>query len=263
MPNEPVRFDNGATYERFMGVWSQTAGETFLAWLAPKPGGRWLDVGCGNGAFTELLATRCAPAAIDGIDPAEGMLAFARKRPVAQLANFQVGDAMALPYGAAAFDVAVMPLVIFFVPEPAKGVTEMVRVTAPGGLVAAYAWDMPGGGFPYENLREALRVAGVPVPREPSPEASRLEVLQELWTKAGLEAVETRVIDVQRTYAGFDDYWTIILGSPSMGATIAKMSPADVAQLQARLRASLPAPDAKGHIICTARAHAVKGRVRR
>ena len=263
MPNETVRFDNGATYERFMGVWSRSAGEIFLDWLAPQPGRRWLDVGCGNGAFTELLAARCAPAALDGIDPAEGMLAFARTRPVAALARFQTGDAMALPFGDGTFDAAVMPLVIFFVPDPAKGVAEMVRVTAPGGMVTAYAWDMLGGGFPYENLRTALRAAGVPVPKEPSPEASRLEVMHELWTKAGLEAVQTRVITVQRTFANFDDYWTTVMGSPSMGATMAKMPPADLAQLQAQLRSSLPAADAAGRITCRARAHAVKGRVRR
>ena len=46
---------------------------------------------------------------------------------------------MALPYTDDQFDEAVMPLVIFFVPEPAKGVSEMVRVVAPGGVVAAYA----------------------------------------------------------------------------------------------------------------------------
>lgn len=263
MPAEPVRFDNGATYERFMGVWSQSAGEIFLDWLAPKTDLRWLDVGCGNGAFTELLASHCAPAAIDGIDPAEGMLAFARTRPVARLARFHVGDAMALPFGAAAFDAAVMPLVIFFVPVPAQGVAEMVRVTAPGGTVAAYAWDMPGGGFPYENLRTALRAAGVTVPREPNPEASRLEVMNALWTGAGLEAVATRVITVQRTYASFDDYWATVLGSPSMGALIAKLPPAELAQLQARLRDSLPPADAAGRITCSARAHAVQGRVRR
>ena len=263
MPNETVRFDNGATYERFMGVWSRSAGEIFLDWLAPQPGRRWLDVGCGNGAFTELLAARCAPAAIDGIDPAEGMLAFARTRPVASLARFQTGDAMALPFGDGTFDAAVMPLVIFFVPDPAKGVAEMVRVTAPGGMVTAYAWDMLGGGFPYENLRTALRAAGVPVPKEPSPEASRLEVMHELWTKAGLEAVATRVITVQRTFANFDDYWTTVMGSPSSGTTLAKMPPADLAQLQAQLRSSLPAADAAGRITCSARAHAAKGRVPR
>ena len=55
---------------------------------------------------------------------------------------------MALPFQDNSFDLAVMALVIFFVPDPAKGVAEMVRVVSPGGTVAAYAWDMAGGGFP-------------------------------------------------------------------------------------------------------------------
>jgi ubiquinone/menaquinone biosynthesis C-methylase UbiE len=120
-----IRFDDGAGYERYMGKWSQLAGDTFLDWLAPAPGLRWLDVGCGNGAFTETLVERCAPASVDGIDPAAGQLAYARARPAARIAQFHQGDAMALPFPDDTFDVAVMPLVIFFVPEPAEGVAEM------------------------------------------------------------------------------------------------------------------------------------------
>ena len=60
MTNE-IRFDDGAAYERFMGKWSQLAGETFLDWLSPEPGLRWLNVGCGNGTFTEMIVERCAP----------------------------------------------------------------------------------------------------------------------------------------------------------------------------------------------------------
>ncbi len=260
MQNNTIRFDNGAAYERYMGVWSQLAGETFLDWLAPKAGLRWLDVGCGNGAFTELLAARCAPASLEGIDPAEGQLAFARTRPVARLARFTLGDAMALPFGDAAFGAAVMPLVIFFVPDPTKGVAEMVRVVGPGGSVSAYAWDMVGGGFPYELLHAELRALGLVVPVPPSSDASRLEALRSLWTGAGLQAVETRVITVQRTFASFDDYWTTVLGAPSAGATLAKMPPADLARLQARMRELLPA-DASGRITYQARANAVKGNV--
>jgi len=126
------RFDDGAAYERMMGNWSRLAGEIFLDWLAPLSGLRWIDIGCGNGAFTELLVERCAVAEVQGIDPSEGQLAFARARPAARVAEFRQGDAMALPFSEDRFDVAVMALVIFFVPDPAKGVAEMVRVFLSG-----------------------------------------------------------------------------------------------------------------------------------
>ncbi len=261
MTTAQIRFDDGAAYERYMGKWSELAGEAFLAWLAPAAGVRWLDVGCGSGAFTELFVARCAPESVAGIDPSEAQLAYARARQALRGAELRQGDAMALPFGRGTFDVAVMPLVIFFVPEPAKGVGEMVRVTCPGGLVAAYAWDMEGGGFPYETLRTEIRASGVAVPDAPSPGASRLEAMRELWMGAGLDAVETHAIIVRRTFADFDDYWATILGAPSMGSGIAAMTPADRDALQIRMRERLPTHD-DGRIACSARANAVKGRVR-
>lgn len=260
MADQTIRFDDGAAYERFMGKWSQLAGETFLDWLAPEPGLRWLDVGCGNGAFTEMLVERCAPVSVQGIDPSEGQLAFARTRPASCVAQFRQGDAMAQPFTDDAFDVAVMPLVIFFVPDPAKGVAEMVRVVCPGGAVTAYAWDMYGGGFPYEVLQVEMRALGITVPLPPSSGASRIDAMRDLWTDAGLHAVETREITVQRTFAGFYDYWTTILMGPNVGPKAAAMASEDLALLKARVRERLPA-DAMGRITYSARANAVKGRV--
>ncbi|MBD0320687.1 MAG: methyltransferase domain-containing protein [Gemmatimonadetes bacterium] len=259
---DQIRFDDGAAYERYMGVWSQLVGEAFLAWLAPEPGLRWLDVGCGNGAFTEMIVERCAPASVDGIDPSEGQLAYARARPSTRAARFHQGDAMALPFSDAAFDAAVMPLVIFFVPEPARGVAEMARVVAPGGIVTAYAWDVDGGGFPYAALQDEVRALGHPVPSPPSPDASRIEVMRGLWSAAGLIGVETREITVERTFADFDDYWATILGGPSVRPSLAAMPPEDVAHLRERMRALHPA-GADGRITYSARANAVKGRVPR
>ncbi len=259
---EPIRFDDGAAYERYMGLWSQRAGETFLDWLAPAPGLRWLDVGCGNGAFTELLVDRCAPGSVHGIDPSEAQVAFARARPAVRGAQFRLGDAMALPFPDHAFDAAVMPLVIFFVPEPAQGVAEMARVVCPGGVVSAYAWDMLGGGFPYETVLAEMRGLNLPVPMPPSPDASRLDAMQVLWRGAGLDAVETRAISVERTFADFDDYWATVLMAPSVGGQLRAMPPAEEARLQTRVRARLSA-EGTGCITCRARAHAVQGRVPR
>src|SRR5215475_9271530 len=131
MAGTQMRFDDGAGYERYMGNWSQRVGSVFLDWLAAPSGLKWIDVGCGNGAFTELLVERCAPTLVNGIDPSEAQLDFARKRPAARQAKFDLGDAMALPFPTDAFDVATMALVIPFVPEPIKGVAEMTRVVRP------------------------------------------------------------------------------------------------------------------------------------
>lgn len=256
-----IRFDDGATYERYMGAWSQLVGAAFLDWLAAPAALRWLDVGCGSGAFTEMLVERCAPAAVHGIDPSEAQLAYARTRPASHAAEFRQGDAMALPYPEDTFDAAVMPLVIFFLSEPAAGVAEMARVVRPGGTVAAYSWDMSGGGFPYAPVQAELRALDLDVPLPPSSEASRIDVLTELWTGAGLDAVETHEFDVRRTFADFDDYWATILGGPSVGRQLAALPSGEIASFRARLRDRLPPADAAGRITASARANAVRGRV--
>lgn len=255
-----IHFNDGAAYERYMGRWSQLAGEAFLDWLAPESGLRWLDVGCGNGAFTEMLVEQCAPVSVHGIDPSEGQLAYARSRPASRLAQFHQGDAMAQPFPDDSFDMAVMPLVIFFVPDPARGVAEMARVVCLGGTVASYSWDMKDGGFPYAVLQAEMRAMGIAVPAPPNPDASRIDVLRDLWAGAGLEAVETREITVQRTFDDFDDYWTTVLGGPSVGPQLAALGSEDTEVLKARMRALLPA-DATGRITYSARANAIKGRV--
>jgi len=255
-----IRFEDGAGYEQMMGVWSRLVGEVFLPWLAPPPGQRWIDVGCGNGAFTELLVERCAPAAVEGIDPSEGQLAFARTRPAARLAKFTIGDAMALPFPAASFDMAVMALVLVFVPDPRKGVEEMVRVVRPGGTVATYMWDMLGGGFPLDPIILDMRAMGLSPTRPPQMEASRTQALRDLWNAAGLADVETREITVSRTFESFDAFWSAKQKSPSIGPTIAALQPRDLQTLKDRVRGRLPA-DAEGRITYAATANAIKGRV--
>ena len=119
-------------------------------------------------------------------------LLFARTKPAARGAEFLQGDAMALPFPHDRFDAAVMALVIFFVPDPAKGVAEMARVVRPGGAVATYAWDTLGGGFPWEPIQVEMRALGVTPPLPPSVGASRMGALRDLWACAGLEAIDAR-----------------------------------------------------------------------
>jgi SAM-dependent methyltransferase len=167
---------------------------------------------------------------------------------------------MSLHFPDASFDAAVMALVIFFVPDSAKGVAEMLRVVKLGGVIAAYAWDIMNGGFPFDAMQSAMREIGIPPTYPPSTEASRIEAMRELWTAAGLSSVETCEFTVNRTYDDFDDLWTTSSMTASVAPKFGAMPPADVAVLKSRLRDRSPA-DASGRITCSARVFAVKGRL--
>ncbi len=259
MAAETITFDDGEAYEDFMGKWSLLAGHAFLDWLAPARGLRWLDVGCGNGAFTELLVERCAPREVLGVDPSEEQLAFARRRLARTPASFRAGDAMALPCADGQFDAAVMALVLFFVPQPARGIAEMVRAIRPGGGACAYAWDFLGGGFPYFALQDEMARMGQQPLWPPSVEAARLEALRQSWTDAGLVDVETREIVVERTFADFDAFWTAARKGPRIAPRLSELGSTGADTLKDRLRARLAArPD--GRITIEGRANAVRGR---
>jgi SAM-dependent methyltransferase len=259
MRDATIRFDDGATYEQTVGAWSRLVGADFLDWLEPVPGSRWLDVGCGTGSFTELLVERCAPIEVHGIDPAEPQLTYARTRPAGRIALFRKGDAMALPYGRHRFDSAVMALVIFFVPDPARCVAEMVRVVRPGGTVAAYAWDIAGGGSAVEPVMVELQAIGIAPPRPPKYLAAGIEALEQMWAGCGLEDTETRQFTVQRTFADFAAYWAFASMANTVAAALRTLPDSEIDLLKLRVHARLPT-DAAGRIVQTARANAVKGR---
>ena len=166
---------------------------------------------------------------------------------------------MALPFEQQRFDAAVMALVIFFVPDPAKGVAEMARVVRPGGLVAAYAWDVLGGGFPFDPIWHETRAAGVSPLLPPNPDAGGLEALRGLWTAAGLQEVEAREIVVERAFSTFEDYWATSTITGGVRPPLEGMSVEERDKLKERVRARLPT-DAMGQVTWTARANAVKGR---
>jgi SAM-dependent methyltransferase len=259
MADPVMRFNDGAGYEQYMGIWSRLAGSTFLDWLSAPAGLHWLDVGCGNGAFTAMLYERCAPAAVTGVDPSEGQLSYARKRTDTSGATYLQGDALALPVDDGMFDAAVMALSLFFVPDPERGVSELKRATKPGALIAAYNWDIPGGGFPLAPLGREMKEMGFPATLPPSVETAKVERMRELWEGAGLTGVETRRIEVQRTFDSFEEWWSMCLLSAGSAPRIREQTLDVQAELKERLRRRLSA-DAQGRVTLGAWANAVKGR---
>jgi hypothetical protein len=84
--------------------------------------------------------------------------------------------------------------------------------------------------------------------------------MRQLWSTAGLEAIETREITISRTFADFDDFWTLNLKSARLAPIFNGMSGDELQRLKERVRERLPS-DAAGNVTCEGRANAVKGRV--
>ncbi|MGE0753034.1 MAG: class I SAM-dependent methyltransferase [Variibacter sp.] len=254
-------FKDGAAYERLMGRWSQLAGEAFLDWIAVPNGLRWLDIGCGTGVFTEELIKHGSPASVVALDPSAEQVAFARNRPGATMAEFQVGDAQALSLADNAFDIAAMALVIHFLTDPAKALAEAARVVRPGGWVVSYVWDYSIGGSPTAPVVAALRSLGFESSGPPSAKATSLSALQDLWRSAGLSDIETHVIPIAVEFAGFDEFWHAMTAPVGpAGKAIAAMAADTRERLRAILKERLSLPANGGRVTYQACANAIKGR---
>jgi SAM-dependent methyltransferase len=101
--------------------------------LAPFSGDELvLDAGCGTGAFAIAVAPEVRE--VVGVDPRSDYLEAARGLAPAN-ARFEEGDAEALPFSYATFDLAACLRVLHHVRRPELGVSELARVTRPGGRI--------------------------------------------------------------------------------------------------------------------------------
>lgn len=255
---------SGGAYELWVGRWSRRIAEEFVRWLSVSPGRTWGDVGCGTGALVERILESTDPAGVLGIDRSEAYVSEARNRVADSRVRFEVGDACALPWAPGTCDVTVSGLVLNFVPDSAAMAKEMVRVTRPGGRVAAYVWDYAGG---MQMLRHFWDVAVEMNPGDSKlDQAERFPLcrpgpLEQLFRCAGLMSVSVRAIDVATVFRDFDDYWLPFLGKQGAAPAYLASLPAKTRdRIRIALKARL-APAADGSIAMTARAWAVQGTV--
>ena len=117
---------------------------------------------------------------------------------------------------------------------------------------------MPGGGLPFEAVRAAFAESAVDLPLPPSWELSRESALRALWTNGGLQAVETRAIEVRRSFADFETFWSVTMGVGTIGEMFAKLDDGKRESIKHQVRLNLRA-DHTGEISCTGKANAVRG----
>jgi SAM-dependent methyltransferase len=260
MAEAKVTFDAAGDYERFMGRWSRSIGEEFLNWFDPAAGGRWLDVGCGTGAFSELILRRCAPQSLVGIDPSPAQIDYVRRLLPDQ--TFRVADSMDLPFGDDEFDVVASALVIHFIPDRGKAFAEMWRVLRPGGLVGGYTWKRtPATDFaPYVPMLRGVESIGGEALRSPVVPEGSADGMRATLAAAGFGDIAMTEFEISQTFRDFDEYWEVqTLPFSPPGKSVARLDDAQRARLRDHMREVLPT-EKDGSITYSATALAGKAR---
>jgi SAM-dependent methyltransferase len=257
-------WDIGESYEVYVGRWSRQITREFLSWLNVPTRVSWLDVGCGTGAISHAIVSTREPKLVLGLDRSGGFVQTARASVDDRRCAYALSDAQSLCVRNATFDVAVSGLVLNFVPDQARMIHEMAASLRPGGIVGVYVWDYGGTMEMLQYFWDAAKATDTSASHLDEAERfpiCRPEPLRELFSSASLQEVEARGIEIETSFASFDDYWRPFLGG--QGAAPAYAATLEDVQLEAlceHLRRTVPI-QTDGSIVLRARVWAAKGKV--
>lgn len=226
---------SGAAYDGFMGRYSRPLAHAFADVVGVRPGQTALDVGCGPGALTAVLADRLGPAAVAAFDPSPPFVAAC----AAAVPGVDVRDgrAEAIPFESDRFDVALAQLVLHFVSDTAAAGAEVARVVRPGGSAAACVWDFDVGMVMLRAFWDAALACDPGAPYEARTVRFGRPGEIATWLEgAGFEAVVEHELVVSSAYTDFDELWSGFLAGIGPSGSYCVALPAD---RQAALRAGL------------------------
>jgi ubiquinone/menaquinone biosynthesis C-methylase UbiE len=230
-------------YDQLMGRWSRKLAPLFIDFAGLEDGERVLDVGCGTGSLTFALPTVAKVSEIAAIDYSPVFVEEAKRRNSDARITIREGDAMALPFPDGVFDRALSLLVLHFVPDAEKAVSEMGRVVRPGGVVAAAVWDHLGG-LPSMRMMwdtvaaqdDAARQARSRYLFQPMMAPNEMK---QCFERVGLQQVEQSSLLIRMDYQSFDDYWEpITAGEGPLGKYVSSLDPSERAKADAAVKAA-------------------------
>lgn len=256
-------WERGDPYEQYIGRWSRQLAPEFLSWINCAAGLSWLDVGCGTGALCAAIVDHYSPMLVTGVEPSEGFLQSAKENLAGRVVLTR-GTATEIPLDTSSVDVVVSGLVLNFVSDQQAALNEMARVARKGGIIAAYVWD-------YAGKMELIRLFWETA-TQLDPGAARLDegirfplcnpkALRALFANLGMSGIEVAAIDIQTTFASFDDYWQPFLGGQGPAPAYVMALDLDArARLQDLLRKRIPV-QTDGTISLVARAWGIRANV--
>ena len=208
-------FDAAAAeqYDRHVGRYNAELARSLIEFAAVRPGQRVLDVGCGPGALSRELATVVGESNVAAVDPSPSFAAAARERLPG--VDVRVAAAEDLPFKNGTFEHALAQLVVNFMADAHKGVSEMARVTRSGGRVAVATWDYADGMTFLRKFWDAAIATdphGADVDEAKTMRYCQPDELRELFESIGLKDVQTSQATPSGKYQSFDDLWAPLLG---------------------------------------------------
>jgi SAM-dependent methyltransferase len=227
-------------YDRFMGRYTPSLAVALADAARVSAGMRVVDVGCGPGGLAAELAARVGAENVAAIDPAAQFADACRERIPG--ADVREGVAEDLPWPDATFDAALSSLVIGFMRDADRGVSEMTRITRPGGTVAACMWDLAGGGMTMLHyFWEAVREVDPGAEGERRMAGTQEGDIADRLTRAGLQDIASGVLTASANYADFEDFWVpLTLGVGPSGQHLQSLPDHQRAVVRDALRAKLP-----------------------
>ncbi len=245
-------------YDSFMGRYSQPLAHKFIETVPLKKGDRVLDLGCGPGALTAPLVEILGAGSVAGVDPSPPFIEAYQQRFPGVTAK--VGSGENIPFEDKAFNVVMSQLVIHFMNDVDAAGREMVRVTKPGGWIAACTWNVGQMEFIQMFTEVAIDVTGEEPPSPPARRFGEGDTLSDYFAELGLTDIDSAMLHVSSTYDRFDDLWaTYMLGIGPFGLWTKAQSEPVKAEMRQALFARLGNPE--GSITLNAAARSARGRV--
>ena len=185
---------NAHGYDELTGTITAQAIEPLLDAVGAKAGMRLLDVACGTGLLSGAAAERGLN--VVGVDFARSMIAEAKRKR--RNGEFHVGDAEALAFEDASFDVVTCLFGLLHLADPDAAIAQAFRVLKPGGRFAFTVWCDPGKAKFFDIVLNAIKSYGrLDVPLPPAPPLFRFSDHEE--ARRSLEAqgfIDARAADL-------------------------------------------------------------------
>jgi ubiquinone/menaquinone biosynthesis C-methylase UbiE len=253
-------------YEQLMGRWSRILAPLFIDFAGVSEGERILDVGCGTGSLTFALPEAANVAEIAAIDFSPVFVEEAQRRNKDPRISISQGDACALSFADGRFDRALSLLVLHFVPQTPKAVSEMRRVVRSGGVVAAAVWDHLGGLPVMRMVLDTLAPLDEAADRlrghycfQPM---MRPGEMRQTFIAQGLKDVAETSLLIRMDYESFEDFWApIAAGEGPLGKYIAALDKPRRAKADDVVKAAYEAGQPDGRRSFVAVAWACRGMV--